>query len=90
MISTMKKYWNLKVYGVINIAAVLENFAANILDGTPLIAPGSDGINGVALANAIHLSSWLGKEVELPVDEEVYFAELNKKIEEEKNNPVKQ
>ena len=66
--------------------AVLENFAANILDGTPLIAPGSDGINGVSLANAIHLSSWLGKEVELPVDEEVYLAELNKKIEEEKSN----
>ncbi|WP_194074636.1 Gfo/Idh/MocA family protein [Oceanobacillus halophilus] len=66
--------------------AVLENFAANILDGEPLIAPGSDGINGVALANAIHLSSWLGKEVEIPVDEEVYFAELNKRIEEEKNN----
>ena len=63
---------------------VLENFAANILDGTPLIAPGSDGINGVSLANAIHLSSWLGKEVELPVDEEVYLAELNKKIEAEK------
>jgi UDP-N-acetyl-2-amino-2-deoxyglucuronate dehydrogenase len=70
--------------------SVLENFAANILDGTPLIAPGSDGINGVALANAIHLSSWLGKEVELPIDEEVYFAELTKKIEEEKKNPVKQ
>ena len=51
-----------------------------------LIAPGSDGINGVGLANAIHLSSWLGKEVELPVDEEVYLAELNKKIEAEKNN----
>jgi UDP-N-acetyl-2-amino-2-deoxyglucuronate dehydrogenase len=70
--------------------SVLENFAANILDGTPLIAPGSDGINGVALANAIHLSSWLGKEVDLPIDEEVYFAELTKKIEEEKKNPVKQ
>lgn len=68
--------------------AVLENFAANILDGTPLIAPGSDGINGVALANAIHLSSFLGKEVELPVDEEVYLAELNKRIEEEKKNPI--
>ncbi|MGO3112328.1 MAG: Gfo/Idh/MocA family protein, partial [Staphylococcus saprophyticus] len=25
--------------------SVLENFTANILDGTPLIAPGSDGIN---------------------------------------------
>ncbi|MBU8906341.1 Gfo/Idh/MocA family protein [Desertibacillus haloalkaliphilus] len=64
--------------------SVLENFAANVLDGTPLLAPGSDGIHGVALANAIHLSSWLGKEVELPVDEELYLAELNKKIAEEK------
>lgn len=69
--------------------AVLENFAANIIDGTPLIANGADGINGVALANAIHLSSWLDKEVELPIDEEVYLAELNKKIEAEKRNPIK-
>jgi UDP-N-acetyl-2-amino-2-deoxyglucuronate dehydrogenase len=68
--------------------AVLGNFAANIIDGTPLIAPGSDGIQGVALANAIHLSSWLGKEVELPIDEEVYLAELNKKIAEEKSSLV--
>src|SRR4051812_10638368 len=53
--------------------AVMENFAENIVEGTPLLAPGSDGINGVALANAIHLSSWLGKEVDLPIDEELYF-----------------
>ncbi|MCM3723260.1 Gfo/Idh/MocA family protein [Solibacillus isronensis] len=65
--------------------SVLKNFADNVLDGTPLLAPGSDGIYGVALANAIHLSSWLGKEVELPVDENLYFAELSKKIEEEKS-----
>lgn len=69
--------------------SVLENFAANIVEGTPLIAPGSDGINGVRLANAIHLSSWLGKEVEIPFDEELYLSELNKKIEEEKS-PIKQ
>lgn len=68
--------------------SVLENFAANLVEGKPLLAPGSDGINGVALANAIHLSSWLGKEVELPVDEDLYFAELNKKIEEEKKQLV--
>ena len=68
---------------------VFENFAANILDGTPLLAPGSHGIKGVSIANAIHLSSCLGKEVELPIDEDLYFAELNKKIEEEKNNPKK-
>lgn len=64
--------------------SVLENFAANILDDTPLLAPGSDGINAVQLANAIHLSSWLEKEVELPVDEDLYLEELNKKIAEEK------
>ncbi|SFM22781.1 Predicted dehydrogenase [Paenibacillus sp. 1_12] len=73
------------VWGAQHIA-VLENFAANISDGTPLIAAGSDGIHGVRLANAIHLSSFLGKQVEIPFDEELYVAELNKKIEEEKMN----
>jgi predicted dehydrogenase len=61
-------------------AGVLENFAANILDGIPLIAPGSDGINGVRLANAIHLSSWTGAEVSLDFDEEAFLAELNRRI----------
>ncbi|WP_342556496.1 hypothetical protein MHI37_18615 [Paenibacillus sp. FSL H8-0548] len=46
-------------------------------------------IHGVRLANAIHLSSFLGKEVEIPFDEELYLAELNKKIEEEKRIPAK-
>ena len=70
-------------------AGVLENFAANILDGTPLIAPGSDGINGVRLANAVHLSSWTGKEVSLDFDEDEYLTELNKRIREEGKFPVR-
>lgn len=61
-------------------AGVLENFAANILDGTPLLAPGSDGIKGVRLANAIHLSSWTGKEVSLDFDENEFLDELNSRI----------
>jgi predicted dehydrogenase len=64
-------------------AGVLENFAANILDGTPLIAPGSDGITGVRLANAIHLSSWIGEEVPLDFDEDRYLSELNQRIRDE-------
>lgn len=68
---------------------VMENFAQHILEKTPLLAPGSDGINGVNLANAILLSSWLGKEVELPVDEDLYLAELNKKIAEEGKFPTR-
>lgn len=36
------------------------------------------------MANAIHLSSWTGKEVDMVnFDEETYLAELNKRIAEE-------
>ena len=63
---------------------MFENFAANILDGTPLIAPVADGMYGVRLANAIHLSGWTGREVSLqPFDEDAYLAELNRRIEDE-------
>ena len=68
---------------------VMENFALHILTGSPLLAPGTDGINGVNLANAILLSSWLGKEVENPVDEDLYLQELNKKIAEEGKFPTR-
>lgn len=61
-------------------AGVLENFAAHILVGTPLVAPGSDGILGVRLANAIHLSSFLGREVPLDFDEDLYLEQLNRRI----------
>lgn len=66
--------------GAAQHAGVLENFAAHILDGTPLIAPGPDGIDGVRLANAIHLSSWAGREVSIDFDEGEYLAGLNRRI----------
>src|SRR5690625_3696864 len=62
--------------------AVLENFAANILEDEPLIAPGVEGSNSVELFNAIYLSSWTGEEVEIPVDEKFFIQELEKKIAE--------
>lgn len=68
---------------------VMENFAMHILEGTPLLAPGAEGINGVNLANAILLSSWLGKEVENPVDPDLYLEELNKHIKEEGKFPTR-
>jgi predicted dehydrogenase len=64
-------------------AGMLENFAGNILDGTPLIAPGVEGINSVRLANAIHLSSWTRREVPFEFDDDEYLAELNKRIRQE-------
>ena len=61
-------------------ADVLENFASAILDGAPLLASGAEGIKGVRLANAIHLSSWTGREVPLDFDEDEFLAELNARI----------
>lgn len=69
---------------------VMENFALHILTGSPLLAPGSDGINGVNLANASQLSAWTGKEVSNPVDPEVYAAALNEKIAAEGKFPVRE
>ena len=59
---------------------VCNKFAAAVLRGEELIAKGEEGIRGLSISNAAHLSAWLGKEIELPVDEDVYYAELQKKI----------
>ena len=58
---------------------IMEAFAGKILRDEPLIAEGVEGINGLELSNAIHLSSWLGEAVTLPIDEDLFLEELNKK-----------
>ncbi|MFT4104860.1 MAG: Gfo/Idh/MocA family oxidoreductase [Lacrimispora sp.] len=58
---------------------VMKAFAGKILHGTPLIAEGVEGISGLTLSNAMHLSSWLNQAVELPFDEDLFLEELNKR-----------
>lgn len=60
-------------------AGVLNAFAAHILRGEPLVADGREGINGLTLSNAMHLSDWLGKPVEIPFDEELFLELLNQR-----------
>lgn len=55
---------------------VLNAFAGNILNKTPLVADGREGIRGLMLSNAMHLSSWLGTEVTLPLDEKLFHTML--------------
>ena len=63
---------------------VMRNFAAAIHGQEQLLAPGEDGIHGVRLANAIHLSGWTGQEVSIDdFDDVTYLNELNKRIREE-------
>lgn len=58
---------------------VLRAFAGKILRGTPLVAEGNEGIYGLSLSNAMHLSSWLGKPVEFPIDEDLFLEMLNER-----------
>lgn len=58
---------------------VLQAFTGAILNGTPLVAKGQEGIRGLTLSNAMHLSSWLGRPVEMPLDEDLFLEELNKR-----------
>ena len=59
---------------------VINAWADAILRGGSLVADGREGINGLMLSNAMHLSAFLGKAVEIPIDEDVYYAELMKKV----------
>lgn len=59
---------------------ILQNFTNAILHGEPLLAPGEEGIHGLTLSNAMHLSSWTEDWVNLPLDEDLYRAKLQEKI----------
>ena len=59
---------------------IIRNFTNAILGKEQLFVQGTEGINGVILMDAMLLSSWLGKTIELPFDDELYLKILNEKI----------
>jgi len=67
---------------------LVQNFTNAILGKEELYIPGTEGIKGLTISNAIHLSGWLGKTIELPLDEEMFLSELNKKIASSKKKEV--
>lgn len=59
---------------------ITNNFVNAVLDGSPLLAPGEEGIKGLMLSNAMHMSAWTDDWVELPIDEALYYQKLQEKI----------
>ncbi len=59
---------------------ITQNFVNAILFGEKLIGPGVEGIYGLTLSNAMHLSQWTNEWVELPIDKELFYEELQKRI----------
>ena len=60
---------------------ILKNFAKALITGSPLLAPGEEGILGLTISNAIHYSAWTGGWADLnnfPHDE--FYALLQDKI----------
>ena len=65
---------------------MLANFADAILHGTPLTAPGVEGVRALELTDAAYLSAWLGEKLTLPLDADRFEQELQKHIQEEQAN----
>ncbi len=69
---------------------VIRNFSNVILGNEDkLIGRYEEGLNGLTFSNAIHLSSWTGKEIQLPIDEELFISELEKRKAEEAKSSKK-
>jgi predicted dehydrogenase len=75
--------WNVEIpleHAPAQHATVMQNFVDAILDGSPLIVPGSEGVNSVEFANAALYSTWTDQTVELPLDSAAYEAALKERI----------
>ena len=55
----------------------MTNFVNAIIDGEALIAPGSEGIGSVELANVMVYSGLIEKAIDLPLDGAAWEAKLN-------------
>lgn len=51
---------------------LLNNFADAILDGTPLLADGREGIRSLSISNAAYLSTWTDTWAEIPTDDALF------------------
>ena len=66
---------------------IINNFTNAILGIEPLFVKGEEGIKSVQMMNAMLLSTWLDKAVELPIDDDLYLEELNRRIRESTAKP---
>lgn len=59
---------------------IMKDWTQAILKGTKLLAPGIEGINGLTISNAMHLSAWTDSWVELPLNEDLFYEKLKERI----------
>lgn len=77
--------WEIKIptrSGATHHVGILQNWVDAIVKGSPLLAPGVEGVKGLEISNAIYLSSWLGQAVQIPVDADLFYEKLQEKMTE--------
>ncbi|NKI19826.1 Gfo/Idh/MocA family oxidoreductase [Paenibacillus dendritiformis] len=67
---------------------IIQNWTDAIRTGAPLLAPGEEGIHGLTLSNAMLLSAWTDNWVTFPLDEDLFHAELQKRIAQSRYSPA--
>ena len=65
---------------------ILDNFVEAIATQNKdiIIADLNEGLNALAIINALNMSSWTNEEISIPFDEEKYVELLQEKVNEEK------
>lgn len=59
---------------------ITRDWIQAIRTGSPLLAPGEEGIRGLTLSNAMLLSTWTDDWVSLPLDEDLFYEHLQAQI----------
>ncbi|MBR5783518.1 MAG: Gfo/Idh/MocA family oxidoreductase [Clostridia bacterium] len=67
---------------------ILQNFTNHILYGEELLSSGYEGINALTISNAAFLSDWLGQEITLPMDEDLFYKLLSERIKTSRHKEV--
>ncbi len=67
---------------------IMQNFVNAIIKSEAQLSPGVEGVNGLSLSNAMHMSSWIDDWVELPIDGKRYYNLLQDKIKASNFNKV--
>ena len=66
---------------------IFKDFTSALLNGTPLLAPGEEGIKGLTISNAMHLSAWTNETVDFNnFPDDKFYELLQERI---KNSKVK-
>lgn len=72
---------SVKPQGETGYRRLFQNFTDHIRKGVPLLTDGNDGLRTLTLANGAYLSSWLGRKVDFPIDDDEYARRLEEKAE---------